>query len=110
MEQTGIMGDRRAVRRNDRQAIVGSEHGGEIPPESRGQPTRGHSGLNPETRWNDGIFRYHHDAVADEIILRVQVLRLSFRCDHGSVGNARVLVDDRAIDYTIATDPDGRSP
>jgi hypothetical protein len=31
MEQTGIMGDRRAVRRNDRQAIVGSEDGGGSP-------------------------------------------------------------------------------
>jgi hypothetical protein len=72
MEQTGTMGDRWAVRRNDRQAIAGSEDSGANPArEPRSTDLRGRSGLNPETRWNDGIFRYHHDAVADEIILRI---------------------------------------
>src|SRR5438128_3895865 len=66
--------------------------------------------LNPEASRNDGVFRYHDDAVADKITFRIEVRRFAFRCNHDAIADARVLVDDRALDHTIAPDADRRSP
>src|SRR5216117_656398 len=63
---------------------------------------------NPETGWDDGVFRYHHDAVADEVIIRIEVRRFAFGCDHDAVRDARVLVDDGAVDHAVAPDADAR--
>ena len=63
--------------------------------------------LNPEAGWDDGIFRDHHDAIPDEIIISIQVRRFTFRRNHGAVADARIFVDDRAIDHAVAPDADG---
>src|SRR5262249_641286 len=63
--------------------------------------------LNPEAGWDDGVFRDHYDAVPDEVIISIQVGWFTFRRDYHAVANARVFVDDRAIDYTIAANADG---
>src|SRR6266487_2328011 len=68
------------------------------------------SRLDPETGWNHCVFWDHDQAIANEVIVCVVVRRFSFRRDYGSVGNARVLVDDGTVDYAIAPDPDWRLP
>ena len=59
-------------------------------------------GLNPKTRWDDGILRHDHDPVADVIICGVEVGFFAFRGNDDAVANACILVDDGAIDHAIA--------
>src|SRR3979411_80092 len=63
--------------------------------------------LNPKTGRNDCVFRNDHNPVADEIIIAIEIRRFSFRRDDDTVGDSRILIDDRAIDYAIASNPDG---
>ncbi len=48
--------------------------------------------LNPEAGWDDGVFRYHHDAVPDEVIISIQVRRFTFWRNHNAVADARVFL------------------
>src|SRR5262249_50329273 len=59
---------------------------------------------DPETCGDHRVFWNHDDAVANEIIVRVQVLRFAFRRNHDAVADARVLVDNCAIDHAIFPD------
>src|SRR5205814_9459780 len=56
--------------------------------------------------WNHGILWYHHDAVTDEVIVCVQVRRLTFRRNDNAITDARVLIDNRAVNHAIAPDSD----
>ena len=62
---------------------------------------------NPKASGNHGVFRHDYDSVADVIIGRIKVRCLAFRRDHHTVADARVFVDDRAVDDAIPSDPDG---
>ena len=59
---------------------------------------------NPETGWDDGVFRDHDDAVADEVVICIQVRRFAFGCDYDAISDADVLIDDGAVDHAIASD------
>ena len=59
---------------------------------------------NPETCRDHRVFGNHHDAVTNEIVVCVQVLRFAFGCNHHAIPDARVLVDDRTIDHAIFPD------
>src|SRR2546428_13184147 len=67
---------------------------------------RGTAPSNPESSGNHCVFRHDHDPIADEMIITVEVSRLAFRCNHNSIGYARILVDDGSVNHTIAPDPD----
>src|SRR6266550_2326082 len=59
---------------------------------------------NPETGWDDGVFRDHDDAVADKVVVCIQVRRFAFGCDYDAISDADVLIDDGAVDHAIASD------
>src|SRR5947209_6134526 len=65
-------------------------------------------GLNPKAGRNDRVLRNHHDSIANKIILGVKIRRFALRRNHDSIGNTRVLVDNRPVDDTVAADTDWR--
>ena len=63
---------------------------------------------NPEAGWDDGVLWDHDDTVPDEVIISIQVRRFAFWANHDAIADARVFVDDRAINHAVAPYPDGR--
>src|SRR5262249_24795314 len=62
----------------------------------------------PKAGWNHGVLWYHDDSVTDEIVVGVKIGLLAFRRDDDPISDPRVLVDDRTVDDTIASNPDRR--
>src|SRR5438045_7467154 len=78
-----------------------------VSPESQWSARPAAARSDPEP-WRDGcVFRNHDNSVTDVIIFRVEIFRFPLRRNDNSVGNARVFIDDSAIDYAIAADADG---
>lgn len=80
MEQAGVVGDPGTVRGDDRQTVAGPASLRD--PAARlqnsiGRPSHSGSGYtnrsNPETRRDNGVLRYDHDAVADKVIIRIKI-------------------------------------
>src|SRR5437879_3412723 len=63
-------------------------------------------GSDPKPGGNGRILWNHHEAVANVVIFRVEIVRFPFRGNDHSVGDTRVLINDGAIDYTVASDAD----
>src|SRR5512140_1184409 len=59
-------------------------------------------------RLNRPVLRDHDDSVADEVAVAIGVLDPLLVDEPGTVPNARVLVDDHAVQNDVAADPEAR--
>src|SRR6516162_7896373 len=60
--------------------------------------------LNRSSRRNHGAFRNYNHAISNVIVLAIRILRFALRRNHHPVPDARVLVDNSALDAAMATD------
>jgi hypothetical protein len=60
--------------------------------------------LNRSSRRNHGTFRNYDHAISNVIVFAIRILRFTLRRNHHPVPDARVLIDNGALNAAIASD------